>query len=393
MPEQITPKLLSWASLLDDGARKQAIETSKMPFIAGHVALMPDAHFGMGSTVGSVIPTHGAIMPAAVGVDIGCGMIAVGTDLIAGDLPDSMDGYLDQATRDVPAGVGQGHSEPPPAAVAWMAAHPPKTELSQRQMGTTAVQFGSLGSGNHFYEVSLDESDRVWLVLHSGSRGIGNQLATVHIDKAKALARAWFLQLADPDLAYFVQGTPEFNAYIADMLWAQNYAQANRDAMMDAALRGFFRFVGKGTETERINCHHNFTVMEHHHNRDIWVTRKGAIRARSGDLGVIPGSMGTRSYIVRGLGNPASYESCSHGAGRAMGRNEAKRNIALADFEERMVGVAWQSKDAAELVDEAPQAYKDIDQVMEDQRDLVEVVHTLKQVFNYKGVERGRKHR
>lgn len=391
MPEKIGEKLVSWASIVDEATVAQAEKASRMPFVAGHVALMPDAHVGIGSTVGSVIPTEGAIMPAAVGVDLGCGMIAVRTDLTASDLPDSMDPYLPQASRDIPAGVGQGHGEPTAAAWSWSTENPPASELSERQWKTALTQFGSLGSGNHFYEVCLDETDAVWLVLHSGSRGIGNQLASMHIDKAKKLAKARFLQLEDPDLAYFEQGSPEFEAYIKDMLWAQGYAKANRDAMMDAALRGFFRYVGHGAEMERINCHHNFTALEHHYGRDLWITRKGAIKASSGDMGVIPGSMGTRSYIVAGLGNSASYESCAHGAGRAMSRGQARREITPAMFSDRMHGIAWQASDAAELVDEAPQAYKDIDVVMEDQRDLVEVVHTLKQVFNYKGVERGRR--
>jgi len=393
MPEQLNEKLVSWASIVDEGTIAQAEKASRMPFVTGHVALMPDAHVGIGSTVGSVIPTEGAVMPAAVGVDLGCGMIAVRTDLPASGLPDSMEGYMPHAARDIPAGVGQGHRDPTAAAWSWSDANPPASELSERQWKTTLEQFGSLGSGNHFYEICLDETDTVWLVLHSGSRGIGNQLASMHIDNAKKQAKARFLQLEDPDLAYFEQGTPEFEAYIKDMLWAQGYAQANRDAMMNAALRGFFRFVRHGEEVERINCHHNFTTLEHHFGRDLWITRKGAIKASSGDMGVIPGSMGTRSYVVRGLGNPRSYESCSHGAGRAMSRGQARREITAPMFRERMHGIAWQASDAADLVDEAPQAYKDIDQVMEDQRDLVEVVHTLKQVFNYKGVDRPRRRR
>ncbi len=393
MPIKITDKLVSWATVIEPNTIAQAMKTTRMPFVAGHVALMPDAHVGFGSTVGSVIPTVGAIMPAAIGVDIGCGMIAVRTDLTANDLPDSMDGYLHQAARDIPAGVGQGHAIATDAALSWMRANPASDNVDSKLAERAAGQFGSLGSGNHFYEVRLDESDDVWLVLHSGSRGIGNKLAEQHIDKAKALAKQWMLQLEHPDLAYFVQDTPEFDAYIADMLWSQRYAKANRDAMMDSALRGFFRFVGHGRELERINCHHNFTQMEHHHNRNMWVTRKGAIKASEGDLGVIPGSMGTRSYIVRGLGNPASYESSSHGAGRLMGRGQARRSLDVDAFTEQMKGIAWQAKDARDLIDEAPGAYKDIDQVMEDQKDLTEIVHSLHQVFNYKGVERGRRRR
>jgi RNA-splicing ligase RtcB len=382
--------LLLWASDIEENTIEQAKKTSRLPFVSGPVAIMPDAHLGYGSTVGSVIPTLGAIIPAAVGVDIGCGMIAVRTTLTASDLPDSLNAYHQQAARDVPAGVGQGHNEPTAGAIAWFSANPPTSELSERQQNFSVRQFGSLGSGNHFYEVCLDEADAIWLVLHSGSRGIGNQLASAHIDKAKAHAKQWMIQLEDPDLAYFVQNTPEFDAYIADMLWAQRYAKANRDAMMDAALRGFFRFVGQGAETERINCHHNFTQLEHHHGKNLWITRKGAIKASAGDMGVIPGSMGTRSYIVRGLGNPASYESSSHGAGRRMSRGQARKDLSIITFREQMQGIAWQLDDATDLIDEAPSAYKDIDQVMEDQKDLTEIVHTLHQVFNYKGVEKRR---
>ena len=390
MPELVEPKVLNWASEVDGATIQQAAKISRLPFVTGPVALMPDAHVGLGSALGCVIPTKGAVIPAAVGVDIGCGMIAVKTDLNARDLPDNMMSYLPQAARDIPAGVGQGHEHMTAAASSWFNANPPPTSFTERQAAAAHKQFGSLGSGNHFYEVCLDEGDAVWLVLHSGSRGIGNQLAQAHIGKAKDLAKKMFIQLEDPDLAYFVEGTPEFQAYIADMLWAQDYAQANRDAMMNAALRGFFRFIGRGREVERINCHHNFTAIERHHGRNVWVTRKGAMRAQRGDRGVIPGSMGARSYIVRGLGNPASYASCAHGAGRRMSRGQARREITQEDFKHQMTGIAWQDKDAGDLVDEAPAAYKDIDQVMEDQRDLVEVEHTLHQVFNYKGVERGR---
>jgi tRNA-splicing ligase RtcB len=383
--------VLNWASEVDQETVEQAAKIARLPFVVGPVALMPDAHVGLGSAVGCVFLTHGAIIPSAVGVDIGCGMIAVETDLNARELPDDMGSYLPQATRDIPAGVGRGHRDPTPAAVSWLAANPPESAFSEAQQDTAARQFGSLGAGNHFYEVCLDERDTVWLVLHSGSRGIGNQLAQQHIATAQRLAQHWFIPLEDPDLAYLVQGSPEFDHYIRDMLWAQRYAAANRDAMMDAALRGFFRFVGRGAETGRINCHHNFTTQEHHRGRDLWVTRKGAIRARSGDLGVIPGSMGACSYIVRGLGNAASYTSCSHGAGRRMSRSQARKQIAPEAFRQQMRGIAWQSGDAADLVDEAPAAYKAIDQVMEDQLDLVEPLHTLHQVFNYKGVERRRR--
>jgi tRNA-splicing ligase RtcB len=284
----------------------------------------------------------------------------------------------------VPAGVGQGHGETSDAADAWLVAHPAPSELSQKQHSTVLAQFGTLGSGNHFLEVCLDERDVVWIVLHSGSRGIGNQLATQHIDTAKKLAKQWFLPLEDPDLAYLVQGTPEFTAYIDDMRWSQAYALANRDRMMDEALRSLQELV-PFAETRRVNAHHNFTQMEHHHGRDLWITRKGAIKADVGDDGVIPGSMGTRSYIVRGLGNPGSFNSCSHGAGRRLSRSAARREFTGADLTARMEGRTWNADRAGALVDEIPDAYKDIDAVMEAQRDLVAIEHTLRQVFNYKG--------
>jgi tRNA-splicing ligase RtcB len=397
--QRITDRLNTWASILDDKAREQAERTSRLsdadgrPLIAGHVALMPDAHWGLGSTVGSVIPTERVIIPAAVGVDIGCGMVAARSSLTASDLPDSLDGYLAQATRDVPAGVGQGHLEATPAAVRWFEANPPPTELPDEQATRAITQFGSLGSGNHFYEVCLDEQDRVWLVLHSGSRGIGNWLALQHIEQARTLMAEAGAVLEDRDLAYLTQGTPELEAYVADMLWSQRYAAGNRAAMMAAALRGFFGFVGQGEVIETINCHHNFTERELHGGRWLWVTRKGAIRAGVGDRGVIPGSMGARSYIVEGLGNPLSWESCSHGAGRLLSRTQAVKSISPEALREAMEGRAWQEQDAEYLVDESPQAYKPIDQIMEDQRDLVRAVHELRQIFNYKGVERGRRTR
>ena len=238
---------------------------------------------------------------------------------------------------------------------------------------------------NHFFELCLDERERCWVVLHSGSRGIGNKLAEAHIAQAKKLAREAMIKLEDPNLAYLTQGTPEFEAYIADMLWAQDYAQANRDQMMDSAMAEVFAFLGFGRETRRINCHHNFTEQEEHGGRKLWVTRKGAIKASRGDLGVIPGSMGTASYIVSGKGNPTSWESCSHGAGRRHSRTQAKKLFTSADLAEQMKGKVWLSDRAASLVDEIPSAYKDIDQVMADQTDLVDVLHTLHQVLNYKG--------
>jgi tRNA-splicing ligase RtcB (3'-phosphate/5'-hydroxy nucleic acid ligase) len=393
MPETINPKLLSWASDVDPETIRQAEKTARLPIVEGHVALMPDAHVGIGATVGSVIPTKGAVIPSAVGVDIGCGMIAAELDVTESQLPDNLEPLLHRIERAVPAGVGQGHrgkrgaaaESAGKAADRWLATHRPATLLSADQASKAASQFGSLGSGNHFFELCVDERSRVWVVLHSGSRGIGNQLAQAHIAKAKRLAKDAMLSLEDPDLAWFVQGTREFDAYVTDMLWAQDYARANRDQMMDQAMVEVFSFLGFGRETRRINAHHNFSQREVHNGQELWITRKGAIQADTGDLGVIPGSMGTRSYIVRGKGNAASWRSCSHGAGRRYSRTKARKLYTPADLAEQMRGKTWLKGRAAALVDEIPTAYKDIDQVMADQSDLVEVLHTLHQVLNYKG--------
>lgn len=384
--QKITGKLVAWGvDNMEPGALDQAGRASRLPFVQGHVALMPDAHVGIGATVGSVIPTLGAIIPAAVGVDIGCGMIAVETDANASQLPDDLAALMPLIEARVPAGLGKGHTRATSnAPEQWLAANEPRTDLSHTQTETVLHQFGTLGSGNHFLEVCLDERDRVWVVLHSGSRGIGNQLAKSHIATAKKLAKQWFIPLEDPDLAYLVQGTPEFGAYIADMHWAQNYALANRDRMMDEALRSLAELM-PFSELRRVNCHHNFTATERHHGRNLWITRKGAINAGVGDEGVIPDSMGTRSFIVRGKGSPASFESCSHGAGRRMSRGEARKAFTEADLTARMAGRVWNADKASSLIDEIPDSYKDIDDVMAAQDDLVAIEHTLRQVFNYKG--------
>lgn len=378
-----TGNVLNWASDIDPNALDQAQLAASMPFVDGPVALMPDAHVGMGATIGSVIPTRGAIIPSAVGVDIGCGMIAVECPFTSDVLPDNLDNLHAAISDVVPAGVGRGHDT---ARVATILDDDRTEGLSQKQESTAAKQLGSLGSGNHFVEVCLDERDRAWVVLHSGSRGIGNQLARQHIDGAKALMARYFIDLDDPDLAYLVEGTPEFDAYIRHMLWAQDYALANREVMMDAVLVQVAGAIGhQFDESQRINCHHNFTEMEHHRGHNVWVTRKGAIRAREGDRGVIPGSMGTRSYIVSGKGAAASYDSCSHGAGRRMSRSKARRELDTDGLTEAMAGKAWNGN-AKELIDEDPRAYKDIDQVMADQDDLVTIEHTLSQILNYKGL-------
>jgi tRNA-splicing ligase RtcB len=321
-------------------------------------------------------------------------MIATETTYTASDLPDNLDPLLSLVAQRIPAGVGKGrdlgyrdgHRE-----VFGVVGEPP-SPLSAKQQATAIAQFGTLGSGNHFVEVSLDERGTVWTVLHSGSRGIGNQLATFHIGKAKGLMREYLTSLPDPDLAYFTEGTPEFDAYIRDMLWAQRYAYESRARMNSALLRSLAQAVSPKRKVKEaaitvqvVNCHHNYTERERHGGKDLWITRKGAIKADAGDLGVIPGSMGTDTYIVRGKGNPDSYNSSSHGAGRRLSRGEAKRQLDRAGLRAQMKGKAWNADSASALIDEDPRAYKDIRQVMADQSDLTEVRHVLTQVLNYKG--------
>lgn len=389
MPVQAADKVLAWGrDGMDDETVAQASKSARLPFVVGHVSLMPDAHVGIGATVGSVIPTEGAIIPAAVGVDIGCGMVATETDLMASDLPDSLRTLMPLVERRIPAGVGKGHESgnlDPANLRAYDAIGRPHTELGMKQGATAEMQFGTLGSGNHFVEVCLDERDVVWTVLHSGSRGIGNQLASMHINGAKAEMRERFIHLEDPALAYFVEETPSFDAYIKDMLWAQRYAMASRQVMAAALNKSLFQVVRKGREVRVINCHHNFTALEQFGQHRLWITRKGAIKADKGDEGVIPGSMGTRSYIITGLGNQASWNSCSHGAGRRLSRGDARRQLTGSSLKKAMAGKTWNAERAKDLVDEHPDAYKDIDAVMAAQSDLCAVQHVLSQVFNYKG--------
>ena len=392
--QKITDQLWSWASDLEASTRQQAERTSRLPIVAGHVALMADAHLGLGATVGSVVPTEGAIVPACVGVDIGCGMAAVRTDLTAGDLPDDLTPMLSAVERAIPAGMGRGHTgrhadarseRRSKAAAAWLRDHRSRTDLDPKQARRALDQLGTLGGRNHFAEVCLDEDDTVWVVLHSGSRGIGNQLAQSHIAQARKVAKRMEIGLEDPALAYLLEGTPEFEHYIADLLWAQDYAARNRELMLEAFLAVVFAEVGKGRQRELVNCHHNYSAREVHEHREVWVTRKGAIRAGAGELGIIPGSMGTSSFIVEGLGNPDSYESCSHGAGRRMSRTHARKQLTPESLAEAMGDRTWLAARAGSLVDEHPLAYKDIDQVMADQADLVGIRHRLRQVLNYKG--------
>lgn len=389
--------VLSWLPLngdQDDRTLEQAQLTADLPFVVTPLALMPDAHVGMGATIGSVVATEGAIVPAAVGVDIGCGMAAARTELTSNDLPDSLGPLHGRIRRSVPAGVPSkrrrqegSHREPVNApALDELMGRATVPGLARDQAAKVGRQFGTLGSGNHFVEVCLDGEDRVWVVLHSGSRGIGNQLAQEHIRVAKGEVERMLVEIPDPNLAHLVEGTSEFQAYVNDMLWAQDYAKGNRAAMLDAVLTDLRHELDRPFGVEQVvNCHHNYCEQEHHQGTDVWVTRKGAIRARNGDLGIIPGSMGTSSYIVRGRGNAASYHSASHGAGRRMSRAQARKSFDADSLRAEMDGRAWNDGQADRLLDEHPGAYKDIDEVMAAQADLVDVVHELRQILNYKG--------
>ncbi len=386
-----TELVRNWATDLDGAARAQALRAAGSPAVTEPLALMPDAHLGAGATIGSVLATDavtGGLIPSAVGVDLGCGMTALKTNLADDELPDDLRPLLDAWATDIPAGVGQAHSRTGRAANRWLEANPlPRgSEIESRDHERAHTQLGTLGSGNHFVEGSVNAAGEVWIVLHSGSRGIGNKLAQHHIRAAKELAKAEGRILEDPDLAYFLATDPQFEAYRADMLWAQDYALANRDLMMDAALGALRALVPHVAEVDRIRCHHNYAERETHDGRDLWVTRKGAIRARAGDRGVIPGSMGTSTMIVEGLGSHESYCSASHGAGRKLSRTKARKQLDAADFARQMQGRTWQQENATKLLDEAPDAYKDIHDVMADQEDLVRVTDELTAIVNYKGL-------
>jgi tRNA-splicing ligase RtcB len=386
--EKLSARLVSWASLIDEKTVEQARTSSTMPFIYPHLALMPDAHLGLGATVGSVIPTLGAIMPAAVGVDIGCGMIAVKTQFAASALPTDRKAVREQIERAIPLSAGHANRKVVATAEPRIAELEALAEAKgfdpARYAGNWRQQLGSLGSGNHFIEVSLDETDAVWLFLHSGSRGVGNKIAQHHIRVAQALARKWWIDLPDKDLAYLVEGTPEFTRYIAELKWAQHFALLNREEMMDRVIRQVSEWVGAPVEErERINCHHNFTESEEHFGKRVWVSRKGAIKADPGRPGLIPGSMGTASYVVEGLGDRMSLNSSPHGAGRHFSRTKAKATFTHEQLREAMVGIEFRDTDA--FIDEIPQAYKPIDRVMADAASLVSVRHTLRQIVNVKG--------
>lgn len=387
-----------WTDEVEAQALTQLKNLSRLPFINSNgVACMPDVHAGIGSTVGTVIATEKAVIPSAVGVDIGCGMNAVRLSLKANQLPDNLKPIRDEIERRIPLGVGGGHDHMRAVEMDVMnAAYAPnpmhKTIIGPLYKGDynkfmmkAASQLGTLGSGNHFIEICIDENEDVWVMLHSGSRGIGNMIGSHYIAKAKRNMEQFFITLPDDDLAYLPEETEDFDDYMAAVGWAQNYALENRRIMLAEVLEALRLTIPiKFTITqEAINCHHNYVEKENHFGRNMWVTRKGAIRAREGDLGIIPGSMGQRSYIVRGKGNLESYCSCSHGAGRVMSRAEAKRRFSLTDLIEQTKGVECRKDEG--VIDEIPASYKDIDQVMANQTDLVEVVHQLKQVLCVKG--------
>lgn len=383
---------------VDESSMQQLHNTASMPFIHKWIAVMPDVHYGKGSTIGSVIPTVGAIIPAAVGVDIGCGMMAVRTSLVASDLPDTLLPLRTALEKAVPHGrtVGRGGRDkgswndvPTASSEAWatldqgfaaiVEKHPKLTKAN------TANHLGTLGTGNHFVEVCLDQENRVWFMLHSGSRGVGNAIGTYFIEKAKQDMRRWYINLPDADLAYFPEGTVHFNDYVEAVEWAQTFAMMNRQVMMHHAIDAARTAIAKPFDAhlEAVNCHHNYVAREHHFGENVFVTRKGAVRAAEGVMGIIPGSMGAKSFIVRGKGNLESFCSCSHGAGRVMSRTEAKKRFTIADHIADTAGVECRKDE--DVIDETPKAYKDIDAVMAAQSDLVEIVHTLRQIVCVKG--------
>ncbi|WP_159702731.1 RtcB family protein [Arthrobacter sp. 18067] len=390
MPEHLIPKLVNYASILGDNTREQAIMTAGMPFIHPHLALMPDAHLGKGATVGSVIPTLGAIMPAAVGVDIGCGMDAMHTGLNVTDLEGLDRAKLRRVIEEaIPLSAGKYNRTMTPSAefaVEWL-------EETARELGVNPdgyaanwrLQLGSLGSGNHFIEVSLDQNDDVWLFLHSGSRGVGNKIAQHHIKVAQDYCAQHFINLPHRDLAYLVEGSEEFQRYINDLKWAQEFARFNRKEMMTRVVLAFNDWAGvDSTGSKRyVTCHHNYTEQERHFGKDVWLSRKGAIDASEGAWGLIPGSMGDKSYVVVGKGSKLSLNSAPHGAGREHSRSAARKLFTQDDLRDRMAGIEY--KDSAEFIDEHPAAYKPIDQVMEDAESLVEIKYTLRQIINVKG--------
>ena len=382
-----------WTTDVDEKSKQQLANLASLPFVHHHIAAMPDVHVGMGATIGSVIATRNAIIPAAVGVDIGCGMVACRLSITGNELDEkSLKKVFDQITRDVPVGRGQHQDDralvdaakPFAARLDTLTTKHPQVLKAFGKFSKWVNQMGTLGGGNHFIEVCIDETNQVWVMLHSGSRGIGNALAACFIQLARQDMERLMISLPDKDLAYFPEGSEHFDDYVEAVTWAQEYAMQNRREMVDLVLAALKRHLPVFDVTgEVVNCHHNYVTVEHHFGADVWLTRKGAIRAREGDLGIIPGSMGARSYIVRGKGNPESFNSCAHGAGRRMSRTAAEKQFTKEDLVRQTEGVICR-KDKG-VVDEIPGAYKDIDAVMANQEDLVDVMHTLKQVVCVKG--------
>lgn len=395
----VSGKVLGWVDgvTVDANAVRQVSNLAALPFVHPHVAVMPDVHVGIGATVGSVVPTRGAIIPAAVGVDIGCGMIAQRTSLTASDLPDSLRAVRSAIEAAVPHGRtdnggrgdrGAWHDLPDVTSAAWARLADRYELIVDRHprlgKGNDANHLGTLGTGNHFIEVCLDEQDRVWVMLHSGSRGVGNRIGSYFIELAKQDMGVHIKDLPDRDLAYLEEGTEHFDDYVDAVGWAQDFAATNRALMMSATLEALREHLPRFTLAEAaVNCHHNYVQRERHYGEEVWVTRKGAVRAGDGDLGIIPGSMGARSYIVCGKGHPASLCSCSHGAGRVHSRTEARRRFTLEDHRAATRGI--ECRKDADVIDETPAAYKPIDAVMAAQADLVDVVHELRQVVCVKG--------
>ncbi|MBC3949551.1 RtcB family protein [Pseudomonas folii] len=383
---------------VENEAKEQLMNTARMPFIFKHMAVMPDVHLGKGSTIGSVIPTVGAIIPAAVGVDIGCGMIAARTSLTAADLPDNLAGLRSAIEKAVPHGRTSTRSRrdkgawdeiPQQADNVWAALYPRFKLITDKYPSLANTNnrqhLGTLGTGNHFIEVCLDEGNRVWFMLHSGSRGVGNAIGNLFIQMAQADMRQHIADLPHRDLAYFEEGSQHFDDYVEAVGWAQDFARQNRELMMQAVIQATRQVISKPFQValEAVNCHHNYVQKEQHFGEEVLITRKGAVSAKKGELGIIPGSMGAKSFIVRGLGNEEAFCSCSHGAGRTMSRTRAKNTFTVEDQIRATAHVECR-KDAA-VIDEIPMAYKDIDKVMHAQRELVEVLHTLRQVVCVKG--------
>ena len=396
-----------WTNDIEESAEKQLHNISQMPFIHKHVAVMPDVHWGCGATIGSVIPTLGAIIPAAVGVDLGCGMMAVETNITANDLPDSLREIRFKLEEVIPHGrTSEGRNYNPNNDKGLWKDTPKINERNllennlfarlkvivekqgnpalERQMARIQNQLGTLGTGNHFFEMCLDKNNKVWLMLHTGSRGIGNSIGSYFIEKAKKDMRKWFVNLPDIDLSYFVEGTNNFDEYVEAVSWAQEFAMVNRKIMMENAIEALkLFFPNLDTEREAINCHHNYISQENHYNANVWITRKGAIRAKKDELGIIPGSMGAKSFIVKGVGNKESFFSCSHGAGRVMSRRDAKKAFSVEDLKNQTEGV--ECRKDADVIDEIPKAYKNIEEVMANQSDLVTIEAELKQILCIKG--------